>query len=853
MALLPKYQKTGIKVRQPNNIDFAAAREQARFGQVLSQQLDRMGEFAFKEASLQAEERGRERVREQGAINTLKQLEAKGGPYTIAERSAFEAANRVAVVEIETAARSDMRTLITQADESNMAMSVFAEKMSDIRDGYTASLQVVDPVMAGVLGARLQEDSVSFDNRYAEIVQRKAKAAWAANTEVILNEGVQKIMDAALQEGSDVKDENGQNPIEKAAADLLATAQTRGVNQKKAQKLVDKAINSALRENVMFRFNNAAGIPEKQAIIAELEQSDTFAGMNYEQSFNFRNRLSQSVDREIANFKTEWLSSADDALVVLQHTGSLPEDFETDEEALSIYFQNDEDALDIALRTIEFAKEDVVTYGSLSSMSPDEATVALGGMIDDLNEAKDRAESGEEIAALQARATNFQNALADRDDKIRTDPAQYVIETNLEAQKAANKAMMALSVGDVETLGTELNVLAGLVNTAYDKIGVPGTDRRIMSKDIAANMIIAIERIDTDFEVAIIKQVQDAFGPMAPQFIHEMREAGLKNEYVEALHLNDAGTHNLLATIAPIDITTITPKTTDKNTVDDKIEELTENYDAASSRGRGNIAIDDLNNQMMVVKKLAYYFIKEGEEPLKAAELAVKKIIPEYNNVAILNGGKNGQFVVPTTLNADRMQLFAKGILKPSKLEELGVVALDVSIAGPEEDQRISYAALAKNGVWLNNNTGDGIVLHYEIDDRTLIQATYEDGSAVDIKFKDLPGVAGPQKTTARQIIDVTKFAIPGGPKVAEVLAEIAGEEYGTAVPLAAEDASKQAELQTSKADQMTSLLEPIFESDQGTQAQKDEYRGYIMTWMRDPARAADDVLPYEDWLKTQE
>ena len=159
MAILPRYQRTGITTRQPGNIDFADVREQAKLSQSLSQQLDRMSDFAFKKSAEMAVERGQERVREEGAIPTLEAIEQKGGPRGIAERAAVDAANRIAVVEIETLATQDMQTLTLEADKTNMSMPVYQEKMRDINDGYRASLEVVDPVAAGVLGARLQGSS----------------------------------------------------------------------------------------------------------------------------------------------------------------------------------------------------------------------------------------------------------------------------------------------------------------------------------------------------------------------------------------------------------------------------------------------------------------------------------------------------------------------------------------------------------------------------------------------------------------------------------------------------------------------------------------------------------------------
>ena len=89
MALLPKYQKTGIRVRQASGMDFAAERERQRQSGVISQQLERMGKFAFERGAEMAQRRGEERVREQGAVATLEQMQERGGvPFTIEQKAA---------------------------------------------------------------------------------------------------------------------------------------------------------------------------------------------------------------------------------------------------------------------------------------------------------------------------------------------------------------------------------------------------------------------------------------------------------------------------------------------------------------------------------------------------------------------------------------------------------------------------------------------------------------------------------------------------------------------------------------------------------------------------------------------
>ena len=83
MAILPRYQRIGLKTRQPQQLDFADTREQARLGQNISQQVNRMADFAFKQASTEATARGERRVRDEGALPTLASIDSEGGPQGI--------------------------------------------------------------------------------------------------------------------------------------------------------------------------------------------------------------------------------------------------------------------------------------------------------------------------------------------------------------------------------------------------------------------------------------------------------------------------------------------------------------------------------------------------------------------------------------------------------------------------------------------------------------------------------------------------------------------------------------------------------------------------------------------------
>ena len=187
MAQLPRYQRLGVRTRQPGNIDFADTREQARYSQNLSQQLNRMSDFAFKEASRFAEIRGQERVRDEGAIETLEAIEEKGGAFGIADRAAYELGSRVAVAEIQNNAEIETMRILNEAERNETPFTRVQEQLLDLTDGYSESLRVIDPTAATVLRENLNGVTAKATERYSnwyvnlQAQKQKVKAANAAD------------------------------------------------------------------------------------------------------------------------------------------------------------------------------------------------------------------------------------------------------------------------------------------------------------------------------------------------------------------------------------------------------------------------------------------------------------------------------------------------------------------------------------------------------------------------------------------------------------------------------------------------------------------------------------------------
>ena len=96
------------------------------------------------------------------------------------------------------------------------------------------------------------------------------------------------------------------------------------------------------------------------------------------------------------------------------------------------------------------------------------------------------------------------------------------------------------------------------------------------------------------------------------------------------------------------------------------------------------------------------------------------------------------------------MEALSSGLLSERKLQEMGIEELQVEDYPSDLSEAVSLASLASKGEWVNNSTGDGIVLHYRTDRDRLIQVKFKSNNQpVDIKFKDLANV----NTTITQAI----------------------------------------------------------------------------------------------------
>lgn len=724
MALLPRYQRTGIQVRQPRQMDFAAQREQQRLGQTIAQQVSRMSDFAFKMGAEQAEQRGQERVREEGAIPTLQQLEAQEGPRTIAERAAYDAANRIAVIEIESTAKQDMQNLIREADKGNMSMTAFEAQMADIRDGYTASLDVVDPVAASVLEARLNDSGLTYTGRYSDIVTKKAQAAWSTKVTNIVSSAADEVIDAATQAGAT------RESIQAAGEKLLQTQIDLGVNEAKARTVVEKTIAVALKNNALYRFDNAADVGTKQALLEEIRETG-IPGYDYSQVRSFTSGLESNLNAQINQERRNFESELNDAIEVMALTGETKPGFEFNEDELSqIYPEADVNTLRDAW---EDAQEDATNIGNLANMSPERIASVTEQLYTEIRTSADPAKAGQRYNDWVQRVERRNTAMA-------KDAALFVVQTNENAASVVESIQTQLSAGNIDIAAQGIVVLNDIVQGQYDLTRTPQGQRKIMPKSMAAGIVEAIQGIDTDVASQYFTQMQDGLGDLAPQFIEELRAAKLRPEYVEAMYQTNPALQKELLDMSGRDIKEIkvgleTTQTTDTLR---EMNVLTEEYRQAFLAGGGKSAEKIFNEQFAIAEKLAYSRVKDqGLSPAEAAESAIGDIFSEYENTVL---DKNGRYIVPSAFDLTQTQRLAESILDDEALAKLDIVPLDSAQYPGYVDEAVSLASIASDGLWLNNGTADGLVLHYNINGYPL-PVLNSSGQAVEVKFANLPAL----------------------------------------------------------------------------------------------------------------
>lgn len=328
MARLPRYQRAGVRTRQPQAIEFAGIREQARLGQQISRSFDEMSQFLYKTGAEEAERRGIERIRTEGAQPVLEALREQGGPRTIAEKAAYEAGNRVAVAEIQAEADLEITRILNEGQKNKTSFSAIQAQLKDVTDGFPAALSNIDPVSAGVLRTRLTEASGKAEMRYSKWwTGEQTKLRKEKQNRVSANEA-EFIIGNATVPGYTVQEieldiENGS----KTLTDL-------GVKPELVAEWADGVREKAIKEKTVFDFYQKPIEEQREEIESILSGDKTLPGMDFEKSVRFVNGLLRpEYNRNVAVVKAQSdyvVNKIEDQQEILEDGGRLSQEILAD-------------------------------------------------------------------------------------------------------------------------------------------------------------------------------------------------------------------------------------------------------------------------------------------------------------------------------------------------------------------------------------------------------------------------------------------------------------------------------------------------------------------------------------------
>jgi len=215
--VMPRYQRAGVRIAGLPQISTAGLQEAARTSETLARNLDRVSNFAFRQAEVQAREEGRE----YGALNapTQQQLQdaisagedpselLPGDQSTAFGRAARGTALEAMALQFESQAREEIVNLQTQFENEQISLDELGTNFDALVSQQTEILNRVSPLAAQKFSA-----SIGTVTNAAYLSAAKTQASRnKADYEISIRAGVDSLIGNIeyIVRGGDTVDEDG--------------------------------------------------------------------------------------------------------------------------------------------------------------------------------------------------------------------------------------------------------------------------------------------------------------------------------------------------------------------------------------------------------------------------------------------------------------------------------------------------------------------------------------------------------------------------------------------------------------------------------------------------------------------
>jgi hypothetical protein len=333
--------------------------------------------------------------------------------------------------------------------------------------------------------------------------------------------------------------------------------------------------------------------------------------------------------------------------------------------------------------------------------------------------------------ALERQARDFLFSYADRmEETIATDPIAWARSTGSVPINNVDISAGALSQGQS---GLEQRVLDARAVAA--RYGQPV--RSVFGTQDAAQLVSQIDPADFELALGQVGALITGLGQYANVGIQELEAAGLAPELVQAMYVSSPVVQRELVQLAGIETEALRAGMAERTMATDIEAEINTqlvDYFAAFEAGGGTDAIALANSQREVAQRLAFLRARNSTKSAsEIAESAVADLFPPDTNWV---RQPNQLFIVPREFNSDNVQVAADRLMREDVLRDAGIAPLDNPLFPEYVDLALNFASLSSTGIWLNNSTGDGLILHYDFDGQYL-PAMLANGRPYQLLFSD--------------------------------------------------------------------------------------------------------------------
>lgn len=326
------------------------------------------------------------------------------------------------------------------------------------------------------------------------------------------------------------------------------------------------------------------------------------------------------------------------------------------------------------------------------------------------------------------RLNTLQKAVTSRNAAIVEDPAGY----QQQAFKEVPGLMDAYANAPPEGKATAARAYVATLDHNYDHLGVPSDLRPVLPKPVALDMAAQFNGMTPDVAAQAVTEFVADWGDAAPRIMRELGAAGLTPEYVVAArHADNPGLSAAIMSLRGQDVAALSsglPKTS-INDGGSALVDATSDYREVFEAGDGTgEALKTFNESYAVGERLMLQYIRQGIDPAEAAGRVATEIFPETPV-----NTPTARVLVPTDFNADQVERGLDLAMSEDAIRAFNPAPLDDPRIPEFADLEVLVAA-AQDGIWLNNSTGDGAVLHIDIGGY-LLPVADANGGLYDVKF----------------------------------------------------------------------------------------------------------------------